>query len=159
MIGAAAILAVIVAGCTEVINEVMPSEPQIVIVPPPPADEEKDEEEEEPTAVFISGLWSGTIQDQGGAIIAQIWHGSITQGAGSAFQGQWSSASGLTGFFSGAVQIGERINGGFTYVDATGQCSGTMDGTANGQLIKMTVLAMAGSCAPVPTVLTVRATR
>ena len=121
--------------------------------------DDDDDVEEEPDAEYISGAWRGTISDQGAAFVSGVWNASITQSVGAAFVGTWASATGSFGKMSGAVQLGQRISGGFTYTDAVGTCSGLMDGTASATAMDVVVIGFAGSCSPIPTVLNIVASR
>lgn len=144
----ALLVAVAVTGCTEVTN-VLPTEPTVP-VPPPVVPL--------PVAPDINGSWSGSLSDQGAAIVSALWTGTITQ-AGVSWSGTWSTSTGLTGSFSGAVDSTGRLSGGLTYVDATGTCSGRLDGSATNSKLDFKATGLAGSCAPVPTVLDIEAGR
>ena len=161
-------LVVALVGCHDVVVPTAPP-PIVEIIPvdcnlnPDHVDCQNDDDddggEEEPDAEYISGAWRGIISDQGAAFVSGVWNASITQSVGAAFVGTWASATGSSGTMSGAVQLGQRISGGFTYTDAVGTCSGLMDGTATATKMDVVVIGFAGSCSPIPTVLNIVAGR
>lgn len=165
----ALVVGMIVTGCTtEVTNLIPPTEPPVVQVVPVDCEanpshedcvQEEPEEPEEPDAEYISGAWRGTITDQGGAFVSTVWTASIQQGVGAAYIGWWASAIAQTGTMNGAVQVGERISGGFTYNDGVGICSGQLDGKATATRLDIIVIGFQGSCAPIPTVIEITAGR
>ena len=152
------VLAMGVMGCTEVTN-VLPTEPEI----PGPVDcnvnpnhDDCQEVEEEPE-VEISGSWQGTLSDQGGAIATAVLTMSMTQ-SGATFTGTWSTASGLVGSLSGAID-GGRLSGSLTITDGGGSCSGRLDGEATSRVLDALVTGLLGSCTGGYTVLDIEAAR
>ena len=141
------VMVVVMVGCSETnILNTLPTEP---VAPPVVVEEE---------APDINGSWSGSLSDQGAVIVSALWTGTVTQ-AGVSWTGTWSTSTGLTGSFSGAVDQSGRLSGGLTYTDATGTCSGRLDGSATSSKLDFKATGLAGACAPVPTVLDVEAGR
>lgn len=139
------VLAMGVVGCTETnVNNVLPTEPELPVVEP-----------EDP--VEVSGSWQGTLSDQGGGIATAVLTMSLTQ-SGATFTGTWSTASGLVGSLSGAID-GGRLSGSLTITDAGGSCSGRLDGQATSRSLDALVTGLLGSCAGGYTVLDLEAAR
>jgi len=150
-------------GCTtEITNLIPPTEPPIVNVVPVDCNANPDHEdcqtEPEDDPINLNGLWFGALTDEGAAFATASWSGSVTHAAAS-WSGSWTTPTGLVGTFAGAMDDAGRISGTLSYTDGAGTCSGRLDGTASTNSMTFAVGGMLGSCAPVPTVLRVRAAK
>ena len=109
------------------------------------------------TEVDVSGIWRGVLTDQGGAIATAVLTLSLNQ-SGVTFTGSWSTATGLVGTLSGAIDEG-RLSGSLTITDAGGSCSGRLDGNATSTKLDALVGSLVGACVGGYTVLDIEASR
>lgn len=134
------LMLVLVMGCTTVENHLTDPNVPVVPVPPPPA-----------PAVDLSGGWFGLMSAGDATFATQSATVTLTQG-GAVVTGSYTTLPGsFTGQLQGAyVQATGRFAGQMTFVDATGTCSSTFDGTASATKIEVNAGVMIGGCVLTP---------